>query len=142
MKKILLAGFGFIVILFSPLTDSWAGGYSSSPSIYFGISWENPTYNKVWVPGYWELWRGERIWVEGYWGEKRYSKKYRSADKRRRHRSRAYWVPGHREFRYGHGVWVAEYWGGKHRPEHYYPSKKSEKRSHYWKNHDRYYYPW
>ncbi|SDT88802.1 hypothetical protein SAMN05444156_0446 [Verrucomicrobium sp. GAS474] len=40
-------------------------GIGVGPPAYYG---PNPYYaQRYWVPGYWEIHRGERVWIPGYW---------------------------------------------------------------------------
>ena len=139
MKKTILAGVVLIVIVFSPLSESKAGGYSTSPGIYFSINWGNPVYDKVWLPGHWEYFRGNWRWFDGYLGKRRYARDHRSVDKKRSQLSRARWIPGHWEHRHGNRVWVTGQWENRHKSMAY-RSKESWKRARYREKHNRDYY--
>jgi hypothetical protein len=136
MKKTILAGVVLIIIVFSPLSESRAGNYSTSPGIYFGINLEIPVYDKVWVPGHWEHFRGDWRWFDGYWVKRRYARDHRAFDKERRQISRERWIQGHWERRHGDRIWVAGHWKNRHKPAAY-QSNKLEKRARYWEEHDR-----
>ena len=138
MKKTILAGVVLIVIVLSPLAESRAGGYISSPGIYFGINWKTSVYDKIWIPGHWEHFRGNWRWFDGYWGERRYVRDHRAVDIKRRLLSRARWIQGHWEHRHGDRVWVEGHWKKKHKPLAY-QSKKLRGRAQYREAHDRNY---
>jgi len=78
MKKMILTGIAFVVIVFLPRTESLAGGFSVSPNISLEIGWGQPYYDDIWVDGYWTRRRGHWVWIEGY---------------RERKMSKAYWKP-------------------------------------------------
>jgi hypothetical protein len=131
MNKSILAAV-FILIIFSPLSQAWSGGYSSVPAISFGINLGIPSYSEVWVPGHWIRIYGDWVWIEGYWGKRLHEREYRSIE-RRRPLAKAYWVPGHWERRYRDRVWVSGYWKKKDRPRYDYLSRKQGKRAGRWK---------
>ena len=136
MKKTILAGVVLIVIVFSPMSESRAGGNSTSPGIYFGINWRIPVYDKVWVPGHWELFRGDWRWFDGYWGKRRYARDHRAYNKRIRPVSRAKWIQGHWERRHDDRVWVAGYWDRRHKPVAYSRSAEQGKSRQYREEHN------
>lgn len=133
MNKSILAAAGFTLTMLLPLSQAWSGGYSSAPAISFGIKLGIPVYSEVWVPGHWKRFYSAWVWVEGYWGKRRHEREYRSVERRRPQRTKAYWVPGHWERRYSDRVWVSGHWKKKERPRHDHMSRKRGKRAGHWK---------